>query len=201
LRFEHTGSNFSTVTIQASPNEALGAQADQGESATSVRLLANASLTGGSLPYFTPIDTSKTAWQLKMGPGGEDFDVQYNPVSGSPTLLFAISENGNVAISTPQAKLVLSKDATHQYSAVQMDSTGNLILGPTNLTSNAVLGNNLLDVSGQSGTTGGIIMKVVAGVPTDANFTNPVNGIMAIDSTDSKIYVRIGGAWKGVGVA
>lgn len=45
---------------------------------------------------------------------------------------------------------------------------------------------------------GGVATKVKAGVPTDADFINPVDGMFAVDSTDSKIYVRIGGVWKGV---
>lgn len=45
---------------------------------------------------------------------------------------------------------------------------------------------------------GGLCLKVKAGVPADADFTNPTDGMTCIDSTDSKIYARIGGAWKSV---
>lgn len=44
---------------------------------------------------------------------------------------------------------------------------------------------------------GAICPKVKAGVPVDGDFTNPTDGMICIDSTDSKIYVRIGGLWKG----
>ena len=49
--------------------------------------------------------------------------------------------------------------------------------------------------------SGGVAVFVKAGVPVDGDFTNPVNGMLAVDSTDNKIYVRIGGTWKGVVVA
>lgn len=48
---------------------------------------------------------------------------------------------------------------------------------------------------------GAVATKVKAGTPTDADFTNPVDGMIAADSTANKIWVRIGGVWKGVGVA
>lgn len=47
-----------------------------------------------------------------------------------------------------------------------------------------------------------IILKKTAGAPTDGAFTaTPTDGTLAIDTTNSKIYVRIGGTWKGVTVA
>jgi hypothetical protein len=48
----------------------------------------------------------------------------------------------------------------------------------------------------------GFQMFTKAGAPTDADWeTAPPNGTMAIDTTNNKIYVRIGGTWKGVVVA
>lgn len=79
-----------------------------------------------------------------------------------------------------------------------VDANGNFITGT----------DNAFDI-GQSGATrprngyfsGGVAVKVKAGVPADGDFTNPVDGMLAVDSTDNKIYVRIGSAWKGVAVA
>lgn len=48
---------------------------------------------------------------------------------------------------------------------------------------------------------GGVATKVKAGTPTDADFTNPVDGMIAGDTTGSKIWIRLGGSWKGVTVA
>jgi hypothetical protein len=47
----------------------------------------------------------------------------------------------------------------------------------------------------------GIAMRTKAGAPVDGDFNGVVDGTMAIDTTNSKIYVRIGGAWKAVTVA
>jgi len=45
-------------------------------------------------------------------------------------------------------------------------------------------------------------VKVVAGAVSDASFSAPPpDGTIAVDSTDRRIYVRIGGLWKSVAVA
>jgi len=46
-----------------------------------------------------------------------------------------------------------------------------------------------------------LISKVKAGTPVDADVTNPADGMMVMDSTANKIWVRLGGTWKGVVVA
>jgi hypothetical protein len=46
-----------------------------------------------------------------------------------------------------------------------------------------------------------LVSKVKAGTPTDADVTNAADGMMVLDSTNSKVWVRLGGAWKGVVVA
>src|SRR5207253_1870473 len=40
-----------------------------------------------------------------------------------------------------------------------------------------------------------------AGAPVDGDFAVPVDSLIAVDSTNNKIWVRIGGVWKGVVVA
>jgi hypothetical protein len=49
--------------------------------------------------------------------------------------------------------------------------------------------------------SGSVAVKVKAGTPTDADTFNPVDGMMILDSTANKIWVRLGGLWKGVVVA
>src|SRR5262245_26416138 len=45
-----------------------------------------------------------------------------------------------------------------------------------------------------------VVNKVKAGTPVDADVVSPADGMMVLDSTANKIWVRLGGAWKGVAV-
>src|SRR5262245_11222129 len=45
-----------------------------------------------------------------------------------------------------------------------------------------------------------VVNKVKAGTPTDADVVVPTDGMMLLDSTANKIWVRLGGTWKGVAV-
>lgn len=48
----------------------------------------------------------------------------------------------------------------------------------------------------------GITTRTVAGAVSDGSFTaTPASGTIAVDTTNSKIYVRIGSTWKSVTVA
>src|SRR5438309_8143876 len=42
----------------------------------------------------------------------------------------------------------------------------------------------------------GPICFLKAGVPTDADFGNPINGIMVYDTVDLLMYIRAGGVWQ-----
>jgi hypothetical protein len=58
-----------------------------------------------------------------------------------------------------------------------------------------------IDAFGHAGFPAGIETKVVAGAVSDANFgATPASGAIAVDSTNSRIYVRVGATWKLVGV-
>src|SRR5262245_20256284 len=46
-----------------------------------------------------------------------------------------------------------------------------------------------------------VVNKVKAGTPVDADVTAPADGMMVLDSTANKIWVRLGGTWKGVVVS
>lgn len=47
----------------------------------------------------------------------------------------------------------------------------------------------------------GLITKVKAGAVADADFTNtPASGTLAVDTTNSRLYVRVGSVWKYVAV-
>ena len=53
-----------------------------------------------------------------------------------------------------------------------------------------------LRVAGNIVATKGVGLMCKAGAVTDADFVNPVDGMIALDVTNSRIYARIGGAWK-----
>jgi hypothetical protein len=46
-----------------------------------------------------------------------------------------------------------------------------------------------------------IANRTKAGTPVDGDVTTPVDGMCVVDTTASKIWVRVGGTWKGVVVA
>ena len=48
---------------------------------------------------------------------------------------------------------------------------------------------------------GAVVNRIKAGTPVDADVTNPADGMLMLDSTANKIWVRLGGVWKGVVVA
>lgn len=53
-----------------------------------------------------------------------------------------------------------------------------------------------------SATTLGLATKVKAGAPVDADWAAaPPDGTIVVDSTGSKIWARVGGAWKSVAIA
>lgn len=52
------------------------------------------------------------------------------------------------------------------------------------------------------GTVNGVATKEKAGAPVDGDWTvAPPDGTIVLDSTNNKIWARVGGVWKGVAVA
>lgn len=55
--------------------------------------------------------------------------------------------------------------------------------------------------AGSQGPAGNGVVKIKAGVPTDADFTTPVDGTLAVDSVGLRLYVRVGGVWKSTALS
>jgi hypothetical protein len=53
-------------------------------------------------------------------------------------------------------------------------------------------------VNGNTIVAGGLQLKTKSGALADGDFTSPADGFIAIDTTNSKLYARIGGTWKSV---
>jgi hypothetical protein len=91
------------------------------------------------------------------------------------------SSSGSARLKMSTRNAANSADVTR----MQFGNLGNVGLAPT------VSFENMTFSGGVS-----IVPFVKAGIPADGDFLNPTDGMMAIDTTNSKIYVRIGGAWK-----
>ena len=86
---------------------------------------------------------------------------------------------GNVGIGTTTPSALFSVGASSQF---QVDTSGN------------VQTSGIID-----GSAGGIATKVVSGAVTDGSFTGtPVNGLVALDSSNGRVYFRYGGGWHYV---
>ncbi len=68
-------------------------------------------------------------------------------------------------------------------------------LADTNLYRNAA---DVLKTDDQMIATGGFVMKAKAGVPDDSDLSVVANNVIILDTTDSRLYARIGGTWKSV---
>ncbi len=79
---------------------------------------------------------------------------------------------------------------------------GNFVGGPITLINGTIPTADCLIDTGSTTQGEMISHKVKAGAITDADFgATPADGTLAVDSTNNKIMVRIGGTWKGVVVA
>lgn len=60
---------------------------------------------------------------------------------------------------------------------------------------------NVLKTDDRFEATDSVTIKAKAGIPTDADFAStPANGTIAVDTTNNRLYVRIGGLWRSVAV-
>jgi hypothetical protein len=168
----------SNVFVNCVPADAAGSQA----TATIAATASATQIFGGQLDGFGYVDSSTNTrfptqivaeitgaqlYQVSTKPGGAVPIIFANAASGVQELIFA--NNGG--------------------TIVQTDGAANFYIVNRLLEMNGI-GTNL--------TTGNVIQVAVkAGVPTDADFNSPANGLVVIDTTDSKIYARVGGVWKG----
>lgn len=113
-------------------------------------------------------------------------NIIFGPAASTSTPVFLCSVAGDT-----QYRFRINGDGTYSWgsgSAVVDTTLYRTAVGQ--LTSQQLI---LLD---------GLTTKTVAGAVTDGAFTTtPIDGTMAIDTTNSKIFVRVGGLWKSVTVA
>jgi len=99
------------------------------------------------------------------------------------------------------AGIYADRNVTANYNTpniIDLDADGKLYFGnafDTNLYRSAA---DRLSTDDLLIATLGVQTKTKAGTPVDADWaTPPPNGTIVIDTTASKIWVRIGGVWKG----
>jgi hypothetical protein len=117
-----------------------------------------------------------------------------NWTSGEPIINFEAVGVGAIVMSAQAA-------GTDPYHRVQMLGDGRLDWGSgaasfdTNLYRSAA---NVLRTDDQFQAADGIVTKVKAGPPTDADFRSATDGCLAIDSVNGRLHARVGGQWRSV---
>jgi len=161
---------------------------------------------------------TQPAWQvngdgrLNWGPGGSTatdttlYRGGANVLQTDSTLLF--SSNSTAPIKTNQASgnvlvnRLLPADANGVFL---ITATGGLYWGPGGSTANDVKlyrqAPQLLQCDSTLQSLKGVATYVKAGAPVDGDFSSAIDGLLVVDTTNSKFWCRVGGTWKGVAVA
>lgn len=112
--------------------------------------------------------------------------------------------NGVVDTNASAISINMSRDNAGETSDAQgifMDSDHAFTGGLMNLRVNGVQKFSVTN-GGRLTVVDGVTTKLKAGTPVDGDFAaTPADGTIVADSTGSKIWVRLGGVWKGVVVA
>lgn len=109
---------------------------------------------------------------------------------------WAINWTGRLVLNTPAAGQ-LTLQAVVNSAGAGFDFATDGIIKVRTRTQNADASLTALNVTASSA----IVHRIKAGTPTDADVTGPADGMCVVDTAASKIWVRIGGAWKSATVA
>jgi len=146
----------------------------------------------GGIPRLM-FDLSGTGNAVGLGVNGV-LKFAGNWTSGEPIINFEAVGVGAVVLSAHAA-------VGDPYRRIQILSDGRLDWGSgaasfdTNLYRSAA---NVLRTDDQFQAADGIVTKVKAGPPVDADFRTATDGCLAVDSMNNRLYVRIGGQWRSV---
>jgi hypothetical protein len=132
------------------------------------------------------LGTTNNRWRMTYGINA-DFSgavtIGTNSVAASPDAANTLEWRANgFYVPTPSAGLTLplgqhltfSPDNTYDIGAVGATRPRNIYAA------------------------GGVATKTKAGAPVDADFTNPVDGMLAVDTTNHALYFRSGGTWRSI---
>jgi hypothetical protein len=132
---------------------------------------------------------------------------------GNKGVQIVFFRNTNISSGSNPKISIKKGDGTNTDAVVLTAKTGQLQLLLATATAGALqFGNDsvatlyrsaasTIKTDGNIVTVGAIGTKVKAGTPVDGDLTTPVDGMIVADSTGNKLWVRLGGTWKGVTVA
>jgi hypothetical protein len=146
----------------------------------------------GGIPRLL-FDLSGVGNALGMGNNGV-LKFAGNWTSGEPIVNFESVGLGAVVLSSHAA-------AGDPFRRVQLLSDGRFDWGSGAATFDTNLYRKAPDVlrtDDQFQAGDGLVTKVKAGPPTDADFRTATDGCLAIDSVNGRLYARIGGQWRSV---
>ncbi len=155
--------------------------------------LTNAS---GVFLLEVPLSDSGTGSYLIQLPNGQGFGFTMGAQGGTYDIsAFVLAHS---TITTNPVSIVPTSDIVPLTVSGVLAQTANLV----NVLDST--GGNLLNVrsDGLLQATKGVVTKVKAGTPSDADFASaPPSGTVVIDTTADKIWVRVGSTWKFITVA
>jgi parallel beta-helix repeat protein len=166
--------------------------------------------TGNGISYIRQITDGVISNNTILSSTGTYGGISCAVFSGA-TSSYRVAVIGNVVRSATQKGIYLEDSADSLVLAnVITGCAVGVAISPT-YAPGTVYGTNFLtgntaDYSAFSGvtafTSNGLASKVKAGTPSDADFAAaPPDGTIIGDSTGTKIWIRLGGAWKSVAVA
>lgn len=115
-------------------------------------------------------------------------------IIGDNLLIAGGSSGGNTALHYAQ------KRGSETQNRFQITEQGDHAWGSGSATPDVTLRRgaaNLLQTDDRFVAVDGVTTKTKAGAPVDGDFAStPADGTMVVDTTNSKLYIRIGGTWK-----
>ncbi len=132
---------------------------------------------------------------ISAGTNSSDYALEINNVTNNSNLLM-VRGNGYTGIGTdaPQTSLHINSQTTGKAAAIidQLSDAELMTASSSGITKFSIAKNGLVNA-----TTGGLATFIKAGEVSDTDFSDTaVNGALAVDSSDNRLYVKSGDAWK-----
>lgn len=216
-----TGTPQACFTDLASAVPGASFRAIRGAAGTLIDSWIGVSDSNGTPAQANPQFSVTHAGQLGWGPGTTTVDTTLGRSSvGVLTLTGGLILSGDLTLSGSASNGLIARSATGVGTNVlsaraAADTVDRFQIGNNGFTQWGA-GSGARDVALKRSNAGELsvrnvgdtamatllaAVKVKAGAPTDADYSGPVDGLVVVDTTNSKIWARTGGAWKGVAIA